>query len=47
MPDLLSWRAKFPILASKTYLINNSLGAMPASVIESLREYTELWASQG
>lgn len=47
MPDLLSWRPRFPILASKTYLINNSLGAMPASVVDSLREYTDLWATEG
>lgn len=47
MPDLLSWRSKFPILASKTYLINNSLGAMPASVNDSLAEYTDLWATEG
>lgn len=47
MPDLLSWRAKFPILANKTYLINNSLGAMPASVNDSLAEYTNLWATEG
>ena len=47
MPDLLSWRPKFPILASKTYLINNSLGAMPASVNDSLAEYTNLWATEG
>ena len=47
MPDLLSWRSKFPILASKTYLINNSLGAMPASVNDSLAEYTNLWATEG
>jgi kynureninase len=45
--DLLSWRPKFPILASKTYLINNSLGAMPASVNDALREYTDLWATEG
>ncbi len=47
MPDLLSWRPKFPILANKTYLINNSLGAMPASVNDALAEYTNLWATQG
>jgi len=47
MPDLLSWRPHFPILERKTYLINNSLGAMPASVNESLREYTDLWATEG
>lgn len=47
MPDLLSWRSRFPILATKTYLINNSLGAMPASVNDSLAEYTHLWATEG
>ncbi len=48
MPDLLSrWRPEFPILASKTYLINNSLGAMPRSVRASLTEYTDLWATEG
>lgn len=47
MSDLLSWRPKFPILAHKTYLINNSLGAMPASVNDSLAEYTRLWATEG
>ncbi len=44
---LLAWRPKFPILASKTYLINNSLGAMPASVRDALAEYTDLWATEG
>jgi kynureninase len=48
MPDsLLRWRDHFPILANKTYLINNSLGAMPDSVPDALREYTDLWATQG
>ena len=47
MPDLLSWRQKFPILANKTYLINNSLGAMPASVRDAFTDYTNLWASEG
>lgn len=47
MLDLLSWRARFPILERKVYLINNSLGAMPASVNDSLREYTDLWATEG
>jgi kynureninase len=44
---LLGWRSEFPILASRTYLINNSLGAMPRSVPDALREYTELWAAEG
>ncbi|GIW12798.1 MAG: class V aminotransferase [Tepidiforma sp.] len=47
MPDLLSWRQRFPILSAKTYLINNSLGAMPDSVPTALAEYTQLWAQEG
>ncbi|WP_322819264.1 aminotransferase class V-fold PLP-dependent enzyme [Tepidiforma sp.] len=47
MPDVLSWRKRFPILANKTYLINNSLGAMPDSVPAALAEYTNLWATEG
>jgi kynureninase len=48
MPDsLLRWRAEFPILARKNYLINNSLGAMPAAVRDALTEYIGLWASEG
>ena len=44
---LLAWRPQFPILGSKTYLLNNSLGAMPASVPAALAEYTNLWATEG
>ena len=43
----MAWREEFPILATKTYLINNSLGAMPASVRDSLMEYADLWATEG
>lgn len=41
------WRPTFPILASKTYLISNSLGAMPGSVRDALAEYADLWATEG
>src|SRR5207237_4643070 len=41
------WRGEFPILAKKTYLISNSLGAMPARVYERLREYADTWARDG
>jgi kynureninase len=41
------WRAAFPILSRKTYLINNSLGAMPAGVIDSFQSYTERWGDEG
>lgn len=44
---LLRWREEFPILAKKTYLINNSLGAMPRAVYDSLKEYADTWARDG
>jgi len=45
--DLLRYRAEFPILEKTTYLISNSLGAMPRGVFESLREYAEMWSTRG
>jgi len=44
---LLAWRDEFPILSQCTYLINNSLGAMPRAVYDSLREYADTWATRG
>ncbi len=44
---LLKWRDEFPILSQSTYLINNSLGAMPRGVYDSLREYADTWAARG
>lgn len=44
---LLRFRAEFPILASTTYLVSNSLGAMPRAVPERLAEYAEQWATRG
>lgn len=44
---LLQWRDEFPILKDATYLISNSLGAMPRGVYESLREYADMWATRG
>lgn len=44
---LLRWRKEFPVLATSTYLISNSLGAMPRAVRGDLREYTDLWANRG
>lgn len=44
---LLNWRDQFPILAETTYLINNSLGAMPRAVYDSLHAYAETWATRG
>lgn len=45
--DLLRWRDEFPILSSTTYLISNSLGAMPRAVYDSLRQYADTWATRG
>lgn len=45
--DLLAWRAEFPILSESTYLVSNSLGAMPRGVYDSLREYADMWATRG
>lgn len=45
--DLLEWREEFPILARTTYLISNSLGAMPRGVYGTLRDYAETWDTRG
>jgi kynureninase len=45
--NLLNWRHEFPILNHSTYLISNSLGAMPKGVYESLRSYADSWATRG
>jgi kynureninase len=47
MSDLLEYRERFPILEHTTYLINHSLGAMPAAVEERVREYARTWAERG
>ncbi len=48
MPDeLLRFRSQFPILERTTYLISNSLGAMPRGVEDSLKQYTDLWNTRG
>ena len=47
MDELLTYRGEFPILDRTTYLISNSLGAMPSSVYESLRAYADTWSERG
>jgi len=47
MDELLKWRDEFPILARTTYLISNSLGAMPRGVYDRMREYADAWATRG
>jgi kynureninase len=44
---LLAFRPEFPILEKTTYLISNSLGAMPRAAAAALAEYAETWASHG
>src|ERR1041384_3511433 len=44
---LLSFRDEFPILERTTYLVSNSLGAMPRAVPERLAEYVDEWAEFG
>ena len=44
---LLAFRDEFPILARTTYLVSNSLGAMPRGVPERLAEYVDQWAELG
>jgi kynureninase len=44
---LLAFRAEFPILERTTYLVSNSLGAMPRAVPARLAEYAQMWAEHG
>jgi kynureninase len=44
---LAAWRGEFPILEKTTYLISNSLGAMPRGTASSLGQYAETWARRG
>jgi kynureninase len=47
MDELLKWRGEFPILERTTYLISNSLGAMPRGVYDGMRCYADSWAERG
>jgi kynureninase len=44
---LLAYRREFPILERTTYLVSNSLGAMPRTVADRLAEYVDDWAELG
>lgn len=44
---LLAFRGEFPILDRTTYLVSNSLGAMPRAVPERLAEYAREWSELG
>jgi kynureninase len=45
--ELTAYRDRFPILTDTTYLINHSLGAMPAAAEERLAEYAHTWKTRG
>jgi kynureninase len=45
--DLTAYRDRFPILENTTYLINHSLGAMPAAVEERMLEFARSWRERG
>jgi len=45
--DLLRYRSEFPILENTTYLISNSLGAMPRGVYDAMKGYADTWATRG
>lgn len=44
---LLALRREFPILGRCTYLVSNSLGAMPRAVPDRLAEYARMWGEEG
>jgi kynureninase len=44
---LLAYRPEFPILERTTYLVSNSLGAMPRTVPDRLAQYVDEWAELG
>jgi kynureninase len=47
MDELLKWRGEFPILERTTYMISNSLGAMPRGVYDEMRSYADSWGERG
>src|SRR5262249_59667874 len=45
--ELTAYRDRFPILESTTYLINHSLGAMPAEAERRLEQFAREWKTRG
>ena len=45
--ELKAYRERFPILRETTYLINHSLGAMPAAAEERVAEFARSWRERG
>jgi len=45
--ELLRYRAEFPILDARTYMISHSLGAMPRGVFAKMQEFAASWNERG
>src|SRR5438445_565589 len=45
--ELTDYRERFPILGHTTYLINHSLGAMPAAAEKGMLEFARAWRERG
>jgi kynureninase len=45
--EVSAYRDRFPILRDTTYLINHSLGAMPAAAEERVLEFAHTWNERG
>jgi kynureninase len=45
--ELSAYRERFPILRDTTYLINHSLGAMPAAAERRVAEFARTWKERG
>jgi kynureninase len=45
--DLTAYRDRFPIVEHTTYLINHSLGAMPAAAEERMLDFARTWKERG
>ncbi len=46
-PELLAYRAEFPILQRKTYLNNCSLGALSTRSMQGIEQFMEMWNEWG
>src|SRR5712692_1022538 len=46
-PELLTYRAEFPILQRKTYLNSCSLGALSQRSIKGIEQFMEMWNEWG
>ena len=47
LDPLLRFRGEFPTLEASTYLVSNSLGAMPRAARDGLQAYADAWTGRG